>query len=282
MNPNQPGEFHDPALKDAIKRSVPAGQAPPRLREAVRAMLAAEAGSASAPTGRAPAKSPPAKRSYLSLRNPVTRSAIAAVVLVVVGCYIYVYNDVLFPRQQTTSRYVYTLPKNITDAMIKTHDDCTSQKDHHHLPGVPDDYAKIRDALSTKLNRRILSDAPQGQWQFHGASVCPVGNDQAGHLVFSSGDRKLSIFSLPAGDAAAPPGYGARPYEPAVGDHIVTGFALGDGLYCLVGSSADGSLGALEMNAIRDALMTRFLAEPSTQSAMSACEIRRLAFAQQD
>jgi hypothetical protein len=219
----QSENFDDPGLKAAIRRAWGAEQCPPALRERIIAECGQTPGMRIGP-----------ERPSLGRRLIFYGWTAAAVMLIAVGLVFRFHRP--GPNDHGSPPVALALPTTLADELIARHDECCKATDHH-MPGLSrDDFPKIAQQLREKLGFPILSARLPGSWDFHGASVCPVGTTKSGHLVFERGNNEfVSIFSLPRQFVSAMPS--GKDFSETEQHHPIAGFATGDGFYCLVGSS---------------------------------------------
>jgi len=230
--PSQPEkEFHDPALKQAVCRCWASECASTMLRKRVARLL--EEGS---------------DKPVASVSSPfrinrfawmVWPTALAALLLISVG----LFNHFHTPPIQTA----IALPADLENDLIRTHDHCCGQADHQHLPVPRNNDSAIAHCLHNKLNQPVIMFHPaDSAWVFRGASVCPVGTNQSGHLVFVNGGGALSIFSLPK-KSTLPEAKEGSEYADTVNQHRIVGFIRDGALFCMVSSGPENALSIDEM-----------------------------------
>jgi hypothetical protein len=249
-------KFDDPGLKAAICRAWGRERAPVRLRQRLIASGSASSGAQAAP--------------HIGMqrhfRRPVMGLAAAAMLLIALGISLRFWHNPNDTR--TTSASV--LPASLADELVARHDGCCAAKDHH-LPGVStDNFILIGQQLRQKLGFPILAARLPGSWNFHGASVCPVGSTSSGHLLFENAKKQggtefVSIFSLPHAfvDDHCPSGECAQIDD----KHPMAAFVTPAGFYCVVGSSTDGSLSLGQVRALRDQLRPDVAQAESNQNS---------------
>jgi hypothetical protein len=147
--------------------------------------------------------------------------------------------------------------------MARTHEGCLllHADDHHLFVSAPkDDFGKIAQGMSARLNHPVLATSVGDGWEFRGAAICPVGDLQSAHLVFAHDDAAISVFSLPASAALAScPDH--QNCEAAVGDHPMAGFVENGGFYCVVATPGGKSAAnAQQVKSLRDQLHGQVLA----------------------
>jgi hypothetical protein len=222
--PVQP--FDDPALKAALRRALDSSEAAPvGLRERLRAGGFTDTAVASD----APIPMP--------RRSPVYRFAAAAVILI--GFSMLAYRVWDMQRGPTyPSNPTYAVPNSLYKAMIDTH--------QARLTGgaTPADTVKSLEAaasLSATTGRAtFVADLTRDGWVFQGGAVREVGAHQGVQLFFTKEKGAISVFSLPA--SAAPQAREGTTYDTSFNGTPIAGFTRRGGLYCIVGSSVDGSL----------------------------------------
>lgn len=182
--------------------------------------------------------------------KPLFGLAAAALLLVAIGGAVLRYVG----TADAPRRIGAVIPQGFAAALASTHDNCLALGDAHRAADLPaGDLGRVASALRAQLNRPVLAGAPASSgWRFHGARVCTVSGHEAAHLVFVNGPAAVSVFSFAAaacGDCAA-----ADLCEATTAGHALAGFSLGGGVFCVVGSSTDGSLTLDRVRAIRDDL----------------------------
>ena len=236
MAETEPNSFEDPGLKAAIRRAWGEERCPDALRARVRESMAAD--------GPGPV---PISRSRWSPRRPLAGLAWAAIVLIAVA--------LVLKFSRSTGHHdvaVGPLPASLSSELVERHDKCCAAPDHH-MPGLSrDNFAEIQKELHQKLGFPILSADPTGGWQFHGGSICRVGDTPSGHLVFQRGKEFVSLFSLPHQFVAGVMNSGDC--LQIASEHPMAGFVTPNGFYCIVGSSSDGSLTLEQVRSMRDDL----------------------------
>jgi hypothetical protein len=257
----EPLEFHDPALRQALKRAVGGEMAPLPLASRIQSALANEAD--------------PAPRRTARPRPRIWSLAAAACLCLfsvsLMGMQVW---KTFTPREQLAIKSL-DVPTELAQNLVARHDTCGSQPDHHFLAGVAhDDLSAIRKSLARSLDQRVLVTKLPNGWVFRGANLCPVGQDRAAHLIFTRGNQTLSLFSLPNADY--PTSSNDTPYESMAAGHPIAGFTHGNGFYCLVGSSPDGMLTLNELKSLRDQLedTALFVLGPGRTSATMAVASR--------
>ena len=271
--------FEDPALGNAIRRAWGGERAPATLRQRLMQLAASEAvgnvqeirsGERADPlvlptpaalgTARAPAF--PRRRPNRSLRW-----AAAALLLLAVGGIVSRY----WGTADSPPPVAIAPRESFGVALASTHDNCLGAGDAHHAEELPPggDMSRVAAALRSQLNRPVLAASPAGPgWHFHGARVCTINGHQAAHLVFVNGHAAVSVFSFSS--AACSECARADRFEvPTTPGHAVTGFAQGEGLFCVVGSSSDGSLTLDRLRAFRDEFRPQVTAAADVASAVA-------------
>jgi hypothetical protein len=260
MTSTDPNSFSDPALKDAVRRVWGAQVAPRNLRDRVEAM---GIGAATAPAADlTPSLSPQRRGWFRGLRHPRTLYSLAAAVALLIGFSVAYQLDQRSPDpfaiapQPANLGSRGVLPASVARDLIDVHARCTAAASHDSFRDVPrDDFPSLRRRLERTLGFPVLAaplDDGEGRWSFKGASLCPVDRVAASHLVFVRDRQAVSIFSLPR--AAFPQARGDELLEDPNPDHPLAVFIRGDGVHCVVGSSADRSLSPQQLHAICDHL----------------------------
>jgi hypothetical protein len=238
--------FEDPALRSAIRRAWSAQTAPPELHRQLAQITAAGQ-----------------SRWY---RHPIFRLAIAAVVLISVGLL-----TVRFGSHPSAAPVARSLPINLADNLIIRHDACSRMPDHH-MPGLPrNDLTAIAVMLRSRLGYRVMSGEPSAaNWQFAGASICPVGDCAGAHLIFKQADQDISVFSLPI--SVDPAAIDKGDFTMVEDGHPIVAFATKDAFYAVVGSSTDNSLSLATVSAMCDRLKPTVMPTPDAQPIVATAD----------
>jgi hypothetical protein len=210
--------FNDPELKGALRRAAGGETAPAGLRDRIVAMAGAEA--------------PPTRVNWR--QTWAYKLAVAAVLLVGFGALGYQIWQMNRPR-------VYNPNLAISDALYQAM--LTA-----HEAGGGGGVTSLAEAagLAKQINRPVLvADLTRDGWRFTGGAVRKVGAFSAAQLDFQKGKASISVFSLPA--SAASGADNCADYEKVFKGAPIAGFISGEGLYCIVGSSPDGSLSVEEV-----------------------------------
>ncbi len=93
--------------------------------------------------------------------------------------------------------------------------------------------------------------------------ICPVGSQDSAHLVFKRGKEDVSVFSLPARMVATAKNNAS--FDQIEAGHPIASFTSGGGLFCIVGSSPDGSMTLDRANAIRAELRGKVQTAETTE-----------------
>lgn len=235
----EPLEFHDPALRAALKRALGGEMAPLPLASRIQSALGNEVEPAPQRTAR------PRPRIW----SVAAAACLCLFSLSMMGMQVF---KTFAPREQMAVKSL-DVPTELAQSLIARHDSCASEPDHHFLPGIAkDDLAAIRKTLARSLDQRVLVTKLPDGWVLRGAQLCPVGQDRAAHVLFTRGNQTISLFSLPNADY--PSSNNDVPYESMAAGHPIAGFTHGNGMYCLVGSSPDGKLTLDELKRLRDQL----------------------------
>jgi hypothetical protein len=204
--------FEDPKLKAALRRVLGSEGAPAGLRERIAAMAEGD--------------TPPIRVNWR--QSWVYKLAVAAVLVVGVGGLAF---------QVWKMNHPYNPAVAISDSLYE------AMLTAHHSGEAASGVTALAKAeeLKTQINRPVLvADLTRDGWRFDGGGVRKVGDFSAAQLKFSKGKASISVFSLPA-KAASGAQYGAE-YDTVFNGSPIAGFLKGSGLYCIVGSSTDGSL----------------------------------------
>jgi hypothetical protein len=243
--------FDNPALREAVRRAWAGERAPAGLRDRITRALREDP--------QAPA---PAATGWRI--GSVRQLAAAAVVLLAVGGVAGYFAGVFGEgRTPVASR----IPATLVTQLAQVHLHCSDAPDHHGAASSgTDDFQVIATRLRSQLGRPVLVCAAgnpdgAGQWTFRGAAVCQVGEHAAGHLVFVRGQAAVSVFSLPAGACPLLPANERCESQGLNCD--VAAFRQGEGFFCVVGSSKDGSLTCEQVRGLRDRLRPNVIAAGS-------------------
>ena len=259
---HEPEFFDDPSLKQAVRQAWGSERAPEALRRRLSELLADERGGmriAARPAARYP-------RWWQGRFNPLYGLAAAAIVLLGFGIsYHYFSPPSSNPVGPQFVASGSSLPVTLADNLVSRHDTCCRADDHHGIPS--DDFRQIARELERQLNIRVLASPLDPSWTFHGASVCPVGAVNSGHLVFARDKQFVSLFSLPA---SVLNNAHLKPVSEMDQNHPIAAFETGNGVYCVVGSSADGSLTLQQVQFLRDKVQPSLAAnEDDSQGAVA-------------
>src|SRR4051794_15532113 len=223
--PVQP--FDDPALKAALGRALGRESAPPDLRARV---LAATSGGA-APADRSADTRPSLK---IHRRGPLYRLAVAAILIIGFGGLSYQIWQMNQPPEYTASTVV---PPKIYQAMVDAHTARLNQSaGSDTVPSLA-----TAPSLGAQVNRPVfVADLQKDGWKFEGGGVRDVAGTPTPHFFFPKGKAAVSVFSLPA--SVTSNAKDGTTYDTTFANSPIAGFVKGAGLFCIVGSSADGSL----------------------------------------
>lgn len=242
MDPTPP-EFHDPALKDAIRRSIKPEPAPQSLRLKVTRTIQEAA-------------RPPTSKKALGLRAWRIAAVIALVSLGGLAI-------VLYDRGRPPMVEADLL------AVLDTHDHCCKIEDHHLAELSRENWPEMGRQLSRRINVPVLlADLRADRWAFHGASICQINRRPSAHLVFSSDSRRISVFSIPI--EAVPGARRNTRFATEVRGHVIVGKVNGQSVECMVGHCPTNSLSI-------DTLQALFDRHQSERVAAGNDEIRVLA-----
>ncbi|HEY7117324.1 MAG TPA: hypothetical protein VH475_12095 [Tepidisphaeraceae bacterium] len=229
--------FDDPALKAALRRVLGQDAAPPALRDRIRAITVTTPGVGESPaTVRHDAPIPLFRRQWFRT------TAAAAVLLIGLGVLAF---QILNPNKPGKG---YAFPNSLYKAMDNAHQARLSGS------ASPDAVTALAsaNALASQLGRPVFApDLSKDGWSFQGAAVRKVGGEQAAQLFFTKGKSSLSVFSLPA--SAVPQASDGSTYAVTFSGTPIAGIVSGKGLYCIVGTSPDGSLQVDEVKRLLDA-----------------------------
>jgi hypothetical protein len=234
--PVQP--FEDPALKAALRRALDRPTAPAGLRDRIAAM-AVESRPATAP--QEDAKPIPMRQP----RGPLYKFAIAAILVLGFGSLAY---QVWQMNKGPDYSYATAVPDSLYASMLQTH----TARASGSAGGDSVTSFDAASGLASQINRPVFAaDLAKDGWTYRGGAVRNVGSHSAAQLFFTKGKAAVSVFSLPA--AAAPDAKDGMTYERNYHDAPIAGFLKGKGLYCIVGSSEDGSLTVDEVKRLLEA-----------------------------
>ena len=255
--------FHDPALKQAVRRAWGAETAPPELRQKIEAELAArraaEEDDEPEPAGDVIRVAPSFWRRY-------PRVGLAAAAAVVLGISLAAV-QVLKPRGADTAGVAAlsapapeagsNLPAALAQHLVRSHDVCVRfhPDDHHLFDGAPkDNFKEIAARMTAQLRYPVVATAMGHDWEFRGAGLCPVGGKRVAHLMYWRDGAYVSVFSLPASAYPGTPDH--HTYDGSVNDHPLAGFAASGAIYCVVASPGKGGppVDLQQVRAIRDQL----------------------------
>ena len=176
-------------------------------------------------------------------------SGAAAAVVLSLGFMFYSIRQTFFPEFMAFAqaaprvRLVSQFPISFAMEMVKTHDHCARLADHHLLPS--DNFESLRVQLAMNGGVDPFAQSIGDGWKFKGAGKCKVGSIPAAHLMFTRGDRTVSVFSM-----LVPQGCGeGSEFRQSVDNHAIRAFRNGEALYVVVASSPANAVGCEELNA---------------------------------
>ena len=266
----------EPELKAAVRRAWGSHAAPAELRQRVMSALAGEELLASdSPTAAtAPSADAPATVSPAFWRRRVFRWAAAAAAALVLGVGLAALerHTRMTPAMAAAHSPALggTFPTQLAGALVRTHDGCLRfhPTDHHLFNGAPkDDFPKIAQAMSARLNHPVIAVSLGDGWAFHGAAICPVGDLKSAHLIYAHDDAAISVFSLPASVALSScPDH--QNCEAAVNGHPMAGFVENGGFFCIVATPGGKStVDAQQVKTLRDQLHGQVVAAAESHHA---------------
>lgn len=272
----------DPQLKAAIRRAWAGETAPPELRTHVREALANDTSESESGEPGPPAEEPVVRRPPQAFWRRPLGYGMAAAAAIAIGAGIAVVQmsrpagsvEAVAQQPSTVGSpehapvLVASLPTELGEQLARSHNACIRYHtpDHHLFKQAPkDNYKAIAQGLSVALNHPVIAVPMGTEWDFHGASICPVGKLKSGHLKFANGDAVVSIYSLPASANSACPEH--QSCEGMVKGEPMAGFAEGGAFYCVVASTGGKTPVDLgQVRAIRDRLRGDVVARASRNS----------------
>jgi hypothetical protein len=238
MTPD-PTKFDEPALKAAVRRAWGKEQAPASLRQRIEGVIAQDSSDVIR-----------VDPSIWRRRARLAAMSAAAVVLIGLGIFMRQMKE----KSETPRGPVATaqaLPPELGAQLISRHDTCTkaAPKNHHFFTAAPkNNYKAISQKMAVELHHPVAAASIGKEWDFRGASLCPVGETKSAHLIYASGDAFVSVFSLPATSVGESCG-DSQMTEIAIDNHPIAGFVQGDAFYCIVAST--GGKTPVDLNEIR-------------------------------
>jgi hypothetical protein len=222
--------FDDPKLKAALRQALGREAAPADLRARVMALASS---SKPAPLAGARSDQPIPIRPR---RGPLYKLAVAAVLVLGFGSLAYQIWDMRRPPggYQTD----LAISDALFDAMVKTHNARVAAGG-----AAGDTVTALASAgdLGRQVGRPVwAADLTKDGWTFVGGAVRDVAKNPTGQLFFTKGNAAISVLSMPA--SAASDAIEGQKYERMFGGTPIAGFVKGKGLFCIVGTSSDGSL----------------------------------------
>lgn len=222
-------EFHDPVLKEAVRRCWGCECASKELRNRIGSLLNDDNKMVIGPGRRT--------RRLAWVIWPLAAAAVLVVSVVILDR----------TKKQPPSlvpgstQLATALPEDLESALIATHDGCSKVANHQGMPAPKDDDTAIASIMHDTLHRPVLMVHPnEAGWDFHGASFCPVGGTKSGHLVFGRGDERLSVFSLPK--SMLPGASEGSQFAGTYKEHCIVGFVKDGALFCAVETGPAGSI----------------------------------------
>jgi hypothetical protein len=269
-------EFHDPALKEAVRRCWACDCASAELHRKVSNVLLQ---SQSAGMSRGNARSVSSEKATMTIWSTVISTVVISTVRnpwiawpgLIAACVLLA----LVPFYDThrhgsgagRNSVALVIPAALQGQLIARHDECSKSPNHQHLPVSKDDDAGIASALRGDLHRPVLVARPTGSaWIFRGAAVCPVGSTPAGHLVFVRGEDALSIISAPR--SMLPGAAEGSQFAVNVDQHCIVGTVKDGALFFLVASGPPGTVSVDQLKQMESTMLPQVtgIYPPSPQS----------------
>jgi hypothetical protein len=238
MTTEDTAQFNDPALKAAVKRAWGADCCPAKLRQCVCSLVD-------------DADQPMQMRPWLAWGAAI--AAVLAMAIILSAEYQSPPKTAVAIADSSSPNtpFADVLPASLQTELIKTHDRCAQKPSHQRLLVSMNNDAAMAAAMRSQLSRAVLVARPsQGNWTFKGAAVCQVASAPTGHLVFSSGDGALSIFSLP--NSLDPKLKDGAHVETTKDGHSIAAFAKDGALFCLVSSGTNNGMSVGQLAQMRD------------------------------
>ena len=272
MNREQDNEFEDPALKAALRRSFAGERAPESLRQRVLAALRASQAT-DTDSGQAITSGDTAAQSAAGRGRRLLRPLAAAAILVFGLSMLSYQLWETFKPGPPLPEWGLSIEPALAQAMVESHSACAATTKHHAQQfGPSNDFGAIKTRLSEQLSRPAVAPPLPG-WTFRGAGLCDVGEHATGHLFYTRGDARLSLFILPT-----PTTYGSidgKQYDVVHDEHAIAGFVHGASLICLVGSSPSGSVSLKDVKRLRDEIKAQTPSSSGCESTINLALIRR-------
>jgi hypothetical protein len=211
--------FDDPNFKAALKRTLGAETAPAGLRQRVLSAL-----DESEASGR---------NAWLTFRGQKMglMAIAAALVLLVVGYAVFRGMNGSGGNDRD-KQVAMKLFKPFAVAMAAGHDNASTE---FATTSNPDANALAQQLQSQVDVKPVVSLPGDSGWRLRGAKVATLNNVSTAQAVFSKGDSKISVFSLPA-KATYTTQDGAK-YELMENRHPIAGFVRKSAMYCVVGDA---------------------------------------------
>ncbi len=240
MSEQEQSQFDDPALKTALRRAYGSETAPPALRRRITSQLA-EASAAHKPV-----------RWFGS--KPLKTLLAACLAIVAVGVAAYQIRENVFPPEPpvSSSSYGYNtdLPATFASEMSEAADDAAESNTSAFPVTNP---ASLASTLGNQIGVPVLAVADLGNgWHLRSACTESICNIKSASLVYVRNSRPIVLISIRASAVYQAPN--GAVYSQTVGDHLLSGFHHGTGLYCLVAHQAKGGPTLADLNAMRDRL----------------------------
>jgi hypothetical protein len=260
-------EFHDPVLKDAVRRCWACECASKELRNRISGLLKNE----SVPdTGRMVIGTPPSLRRLAWVIWPMAAAAVLVISLVIFEGR----NKSSGSTDPGSTLVATALPESLEAALIHTHDGCSTVVDHQGLPVPRNDDTAIADAMRDRLHQPVLMTHPnEAGWTFRGAAMCPVGGTKSGHLMFARGDERLSVFSLPK--TMLPAAVEGSQFAGTFKDHCIVGFVKDGALFCAVETGPAGTISLKHLQQLSEEMKPAVAVVPAAVPGGELAELLR-------
>jgi hypothetical protein len=228
MQKPEPPAFDDPALKAALRRSFAdeAAPLPGGLRDRIARALDQVDDAREARRDRlAPSR-------WRLGRGPILGMALAACVLIVSGLVLRPY---IWPSKPTVA--AITLPSRVAQDMAGSHQQALLAATTTPAGSLSAaDLSAAVTRLSKELGYTAIAPDLGDGWVARRVSVASIAEQPTAHVVYTRGERSVSLYTVPAGRVYLSNAEGGT-YEQLVGGMPLAGVVRAKTMRCVIGDA---------------------------------------------